>query len=142
MRTSNARPYADVPNRFRSMPPKREADETNCRGGISAEKCSSRYLSDLSHLNAKQINSSVGTTIGRPRNDGRFRYRKREIENKRFCPAGRRGAVPYMCYSTASIKYILDEKSGKRRTFSLYPVPENCCLSATPALISTLPFAV
>ena len=51
-------------------------------------------------------------------------------------------AVPYMCYSTASMKYILDEKSGKRRTFSLYPVPENCCLSATPALISTLPFAV
>ena len=66
----------DVPNRFHSIPPKREANETNCGGGVSAEECSSRYLSDIYHLNAKQINSSVGTTIGRPRNDGHFRYRK------------------------------------------------------------------
>ena len=39
------------------------------------------------HRNAKQINSAVGTTIGRPQNDGRFRYRKRETGIQHLCHA-------------------------------------------------------
>ena len=76
------------------MTSKREADETNCRGGVlpvgetsrsdrgggvSAEECSSRNLSNTSYPNAKHINPSVGMVIDHPQNDGRFIYRKREI---------------------------------------------------------------
>ena len=37
------------------------------------------YVWLYSHSNAKHIHFIVGTTIGRPQNDGRFHYREREI---------------------------------------------------------------
>jgi len=65
------------PSRNLSEQRRPNAEQINFSVGYGA--CDVPSFSATCHPNAKQIPVSVGMTIGHPQNDGRIRYRKRQI---------------------------------------------------------------
>ena len=86
------------------MPPKRGADLFLRR---VRRLPTYRNLSGICRINAKQMPASVGMVIDHPQNDGRYRYRKREIGIQCFCHADEHCSSLRKCFvsSTNMVRY-------------------------------------
>ena len=100
-----------------------------------------RDLSAPSRSHAEQISASVGMTTGHPQNDGRIRYRKREIENTRFSHAVRRQA-PYPTKRTSPQPtcFMIHPPCRGSSTVALSqsrmnPLLERCCMGVVNQII-------